>query len=257
MSGLPTGAAFGTLLHALLERSDFAANDLVTHARDLGAPNPEELAAALTPALHTPLGPLADHRRLADFGRADRLDELEFELPLHGGDHPRSGTGLTLGGLGDTLARHLDSDDPLAGYAQRLNSTEPLRGYLTGSIDAVLRLPGPRYLVVDYKSNWLGPPGGSLTAYHYRPEALQQAMIAAHYPLQALLYAAALHRYLRWRQPGYDPATHLGGVLYLFLRGMCGPQTPVGDGVPYGVFSWRPPYPLTTELSDLLHGGRP
>ena len=48
-------------------------------------------------------------------------------------------------------------------------------------------------------------------------------MVEAHYPLQALLYNVALHRYLRWRQPGYDPAAQLGGVLYLFLRGMCGP----------------------------------
>ena len=30
-------------------------------------------------------------------------------------------------------------------------------------------------------------------------------MVEAHYPLQALLYSVALHRYLRWRQPGYDP----------------------------------------------------
>ncbi len=66
----------------------------------------------------------------------------------------------------------------------------------------------------------------------------------------------ALHRYLRWRQPGYDPEQHLGGVLYLFLRGMCGPETPVADGVPYGVFSWSPPAALVTDLSDLLHRGR-
>ena len=32
-------------------------------------------------------------------------------------------------------------------------------------------------------------------------------MIRAHYPLQALLYGVALHRFLRWRLPGYDPAT--------------------------------------------------
>ena len=51
-------------------------------------------------------------------------------------------------------------------------------------------------------------------------------MIDAHYPLQALLYSVALHRYLRWRQPGYDPERHLGGVLYLFVRGMCGPGHP-------------------------------
>ncbi len=63
-------------------------------------------------------------------------------------------------------------------------------------------------------------------------------MRAAHYPLQALLYSVALHRFLRWRQPGYDPRIHLGGVLYLFLRGMCGPDTPTVDEMPCGVFSW-------------------
>src|SRR6185295_19309721 len=106
-----------------------------------------------------------------------------------------------------------------------------LRGFLSGSIDAVLRLPGPRYVVVDYKTNRLAR--GDLTALHYTRETMAAEMLRAHYPLQALLYGVALHRYLRWRQPGYDPAQHLGGVLYLFLRGMCGPLTPVADGVPY------------------------
>ncbi|WP_433303242.1 UvrD-helicase domain-containing protein [Actinoplanes sp. CA-030573] len=270
MGALPTGAAFGTLLHALLERCDFAAADLAAeltgHARDLlgpapTGPAPHELAAALLPALHTPLGPLAAGRSLAGFDRGDRLDELEFELPLHGGDRPATTEAATLSAVGDGLARHLGPGDPLAAYAGRLRSPElgvqPLRGYLTGSIDAVLRLPGPRYVIVDYKSNWLGPYDEPLTAHHYRPAALGPAMMAAHYPLQALLYAVALHRYLRWRQPGYDPSAHLGGVLYLFLRGMCGPATPAPGGVPHGVFGWRPPAALVTDLSDLLDGGRP
>jgi exodeoxyribonuclease V beta subunit len=47
----------------------------------------------------------------------------------------------------------------------------------------------------------------------------------------------------------------LGGVLYLFLRGMCGPDTPVIDGMPTGVFSWAPPTGLVEDLSDLLHRG--
>ena len=55
-------------------------------------------------------------------------------------------------------------------------------------------------------------------------------MQRAHYPLQALLYTVALHRYLRWRLPDYDPDRHLAGVLYLFLRGMAGPDTPRVDG---------------------------
>ena len=43
---------------------------------------PAELADALLPSLHTPLGPLAGGLRLRDVARRDRLDELDFELPL-------------------------------------------------------------------------------------------------------------------------------------------------------------------------------
>jgi exodeoxyribonuclease V beta subunit len=73
-------------------------------------------------------------------------------------------------------------------------------------------------------------------------------MVDANYPLQALLYDVALHRYLRWRLRGYDPEAHLGGALYLFLRGMTGGKS--------GVFAWRPPAALVTATSDLLAGGR-
>ena len=79
-------------------------------------------------------------------------------------------------------------------------------------------------------------------------------MAEHHYPLQALLYAVALHRYLRWRLPDYDPAVHLGGVAYLFVRGMTGADTPQVDGHPHGVFAWLVPPALVTELSDLLDG---
>ena len=73
--------------------------------------------------------------------------------------------------------------------------------------------------------------------------------------LQALLYTVALHRYLRWRLPGYAPDSHLGGVLYLFLRGMTGPDTPRVDGAPCGVFAWRPPGALVEALSAALDRG--
>jgi exodeoxyribonuclease V beta subunit len=63
-----------------------------------------------------------------------------------------------------------------------------------------------------------------------------------------------LHRYLRWRQPGYDPEQHLGGILYLYVRGMCGAETPEVDGVPCGVFTWKPPAAMIVELSELLAG---
>ena len=134
-----------------------------------------------------------------------------------------------------------------------------MRGYLTGSIDLVLRTRGEgaggeqRFTVVDYKSNWLGPAGEELTAWHYRPAALAAEMQRSHYALQALLYAVALHRLLRWRIPGYRPEQHLRAESrYLFLRGMTGPQ-PDTDSVP-GVFVWNPPAALISELSVVLDG---
>jgi exodeoxyribonuclease V beta subunit len=270
MGDLPSGAAFGTLVHRVLEEVDFSAPDLraalvdacteAGAARFVGVPA-DVLADALLPSLQTSLGPLADDRRLADVAMTDRLDEMEFELPLAGGDTP-SGE-AAVGQIAGLLRRHLPADDPLAEYADDLSApvlaAQRLRGFLTGSIDAVLRVPGAgevasRYLVVDYKTNWLGTDG-ALTAMHYLPDALARAMRQAHYPLQALLYSVALHRFLRWRRPGYRPDVHLGGVLYLFLRGMCGEQTPAVDGVPCGVFSWSPPPALVEDLSDLLDGG--
>jgi len=109
--------------------------------------------------------------------------------------------------------------------------------------------------VLDYKSNWLAGPEEPLTAFHHRPAALAAVMERHHYALQALLYTVALHRYLRWRLPGYSPQRNLVGVAYLFLRGMIGPHTPTVDGLPCGVFGWRPPAALVAELSDVLDRG--
>ena len=153
----------------------------------------------------------------------------------------------------------LPADDPLAGYHERLRDpllAAAVRGFLNGSIDLVARL-GDRHLVVDYKTNVLAPADREPTAWHYRPGALAEAMQDAHYPLQAALYAVALHRFLRWRQAGYEPTRHLGGVTYLFLRGMSGPEVPVVDGEPCGVFSWQPPATFVTTLSDVLDGSAP
>ncbi len=267
MADLPTGAAFGTVVHSVLEDVDPDADDLLaevsqrcreaTAATGISAP---ALAGALHEVLRTPLGPVADDLTLAAIARRDRLAELGFELPLAGGEMPTAR--VLLGAAAPLLRHHLPADDPLRPYADRLAAPEMaeqvVRGYLTGSLDLVVRLPGPRYVVADYKTNWLAPPDSTddagLMVWHYRPAALTAAMLHSDYPLQALLYGVALHRFLRWRQPGYDPEQHLGGVLYLYVRGMSGPDTPQVDGTPCGVFGWRPPAALTVALSDLLDG---
>ncbi|HET8603747.1 MAG TPA: UvrD-helicase domain-containing protein [Marmoricola sp.] len=272
MAALPVGATFGSLVHAVLEHADPAAPD---HDGDLRAElrrvideqlvwwpqelDREQLADALLAVCDSPLGPLAGGTTLRQTGAADRLCELDFELPLGGGDLRADSVACSrLEDLAPLLRRHLPEGDPVRAYAdalaQPLLGGQQLVGYLTGSVDVVLRVGGGRFLVVDYKTNWLGPRDEPLTAAAYSPGALAEAMGHSDYPLQALLYAVVLHRFLRWRLPGYDPECHLGGVLYLYLRGMCGPATPVVEGQPCGVFSWRPPVALVEELSDLLDG---
>jgi exodeoxyribonuclease V beta subunit len=264
---MPGGVHVGTFVHRVLEATDFAAPDLdgeltariagVQARRAFDVGDEAVVAAGLRAAIETPLGPLLDGMRLRDLSRADRLDELDFEFPLVGGDAPSAR--LDLDAVGAVLTRTLPAGDPLAGYAERLGDPalrHGLRGYVTGSIDLVARA-GDRYAVVDYKTNRLAAPGEELTAWHHRPAALAAEMERAHYGLQALLYTVALHRFLRWRLPGYSAERNLAGVLYLFLRGMTGSATPVVDGTPCGVFAWRPPAALVAALSDVLDRGEP
>jgi exodeoxyribonuclease V beta subunit len=264
MAELPAGATFGSLVHAVLENTDpFAADlgaELEGHVLAQSAwwpvaAEPAAMASALVPMHDTPLGPLADGLTLRRIGLRDRLRELDFEIPLTGGDVRGADPTVRLADVGALVREYLPAADPLAGYSDRLLSDalggQSLRGYLSGSIDVVLRTPGQRYLVVDYKTNMLGG-----TAADYTFPRLAEAMLHSDYPLQALLYTVVLHRFLRWRQPGYQPAQHLGGVLYLYVRGMCGAETPTADGHPSGVFSWLPPPAMVVALSDLLDEGR-
>jgi exodeoxyribonuclease V beta subunit len=251
MNGLPSGTAFGTLVHKVLEDVDTGAADLGAevhrHCRTwahrlFSSADVDLLAAALTAVLRTPT-PIG---ALADIEPRHRLTEVDFELPLAAARD--SGPVGSVAAIADLLDTHLPDGDPLGAYPAVLRTLPDaqLRGYLTGSLDAVLRVGGPRYVVVDYKTNRLFT--GDVDAAQFDREAMAAEMIRAHYPLQALLYSVALHRYLRWRQPDYTPETHLGPVLYLFVRAMIGPDTPPGCGV----FAWSPPAQLIVDLSNLL-----
>lgn len=259
------GAGFGTLVHEVLEIIDFTAADLTTMIADAVtdrlAWNPwpvdeQRLVAGLEAVIRTPLGPLFAGRALADLAPIDRLDEMSFDLALGEG-----GARATDADIGRLLLDHLPADDPLGNWAISLADgpfSAVLAGHLTGSIDLVARVRHDdgtdRFVVSDYKTNRLAPHSVTPTAAHFRPGQLPDAMAEHHYPLQALLYSVALHRYLRWRLPSYDPAVNLGGTAYLFVRGMIGSDTPTADGVPNGVFSWQPTPELIVGLSDLLDG---
>ncbi len=266
------GADVGTALHAVLEHVDFTGTDLPErllaevqrqtdrHAVDLGdAAALADVAAGLDAAIRTPLD-AGGTACLADIGREARLDEMAFELPILSEARSEQADRVLISDIADLLDTHLDDDDPLAGYADVLRAHLPdveMRGFLAGFVDLIARVPGTdAYLVADYKTNRIAPAGTEvLTVGHFTARSMAAEMISHHYPLQALIYQVALHRYLRWRLPGYDPAVNLAGIAYLFLRGMVGPDTPVRDGMPCGVFRWRPPTSLLHALDQLFTDG--
>ena len=238
LESFPRGASAGDALHRILERVDHgrsAAADpsiatLVEHELEragIELRHGPAVLAALDELRLTPMGgPLAGFR-LADLRIERRLNELNFDLPLSGEGGPL----VRSSGLAAVFRDHPGGSFGAA-YASRL-ATLPVAscGFLTGSIDLVFTAPDPegqeRWWVADWKSNWLGsgPDDSQPLAcgpLHYGAEAMAELMAANHYPLQAHLYLVALHRYLGWRLADYQPERHLGGSVYVFLRGVPG-----------------------------------
>jgi len=257
MADLPAGARFGTLVHEIFERVTFDSDDLATqiHALlDVEIPrsgwnfDPDELVEGLLAASRTPLGPSPGTPCLANLSTV--LKELQFEMEVRTVGEP-----LSLVDIAAVMSAHLPGSDPYRRYAEDLagSDQQQFRGYLTGAIDLVALIDG-RYVVIDYKSNILPALGAVPGPGDYGPGPLGEVMVDDRYVLQATLYQVALHRYLQWRLPGYDPETHLGGSMYLFVRGMIGPDTPVVAGERCGVARWAPPTGMIDALSKLFRG---
>ncbi|MBS0341434.1 MAG: exodeoxyribonuclease V subunit beta [Proteobacteria bacterium] len=130
----------------------------------------------------------------------------------------------------------------LGGAARAPLLPQQVNGMLKGYIDLVFEHEG-RYYVADYKSNWLGPHDAD-----YGADALREQVLAHRYELQYVLYIFALHRLLRSRLPDYDYERHMGGAVYIFLRG----QAAAGQGLHLE----RPPLALMNALDDLFRGIR-
>jgi exodeoxyribonuclease V beta subunit len=120
--------------------------------------------------------------------------------------------------------------------------TVSINGMFKGFIDLTFEHQG-RYYVADYKSNWLG-----LDNQAYTEQAMLDSMLENRYDLQYVLYLLALHRQLKARLADYDYDRHMGGALYVFLRGI--------DSPGQGLFFTRPPRELIERL-DLLFQGQP
>jgi exodeoxyribonuclease V beta subunit len=237
------GAAFGTCVHEALEAAvrrprgtefDDVATDTLRQSMRWRSLEPSP--AVETTLLEACAVPIDQGPPLRALDRDDVVAELRFCIPV--AEH------VGLGQIGEAVTAN-DADGPFGDWAREIERSagRPLASSLVGSIDLVTSLGREdRFAVIDYKTNLYDATTGA-----YGPESLREAMAASDYPLQALLYLVALHRYLRWRIADYDPNHHLGEAHYLFLRGM-------RRGTDDGVFTWRAPARLVTSTSDLLAG---
>jgi len=246
----PKGARAGDCIHAFFEQIEFtdpatfapvALRALQAHPQPTRHGNREDKAQSFfrwqaqlvrlaNDVLATPLPLFADARLcLRQLSSDRRLCELAFHLPA-----PR----LNPMRLGERMAA---ANEPLPNLSAPL-----LRGYLKGFIDLVFEHEG-RYYILDWKSNHLGWQPSD-----YAASALVPAMQQHGYYLQARLYLLALHRYLRVRLPDYNPALHLGGACYLFVRGV---RPDWRDADKPAGFCWLPPnLDLLFSLEEALEG---
>ena len=288
LAQFPRGTGPGEALHRILERLDYSQSVLAAEPQaligqelaraGLAGDLAETLSEGLERLRHTPFGGPLGSLSLAELEPGSWLNEMNFDLPLAVSrpgflaDRHASGAGrageepprLRSGGLARCFHQHPGGLFGPA-YASRLEALSiASRGFLTGSIDLVFR-QGERWWVLDWKSNWLGErdaAGGAIACgpLHYGQAAMAELMAASHYPLQAHLYLVALHRYLRWRLPGYSPERHLGGYAYVFLRGLPGPtpaalaQASAGRAVA-GMLVEQPPLGRLIALDGLLREG--
>ncbi len=199
---LPKGSHTGNVIHDLLENIPFkllAENKDISLLRDksclrygLKTTDPEQIDSLLKTTVSTLLMTENIGFRLHQINEQQCLKEMPFYLPMQLFDVSQI----------NQILIDQPTYQPL--------SKKMMSGYLTGFIDLICEFNG-KYFILDYKSN-------SLESYDQN--SLIQAMREHNYGLQYWIYTLVLDQYLQHRLPDYSYEKHMGGVKYLFVRGM-------------------------------------
>ncbi|HIP83084.1 MAG TPA: exodeoxyribonuclease V subunit beta, partial [Desulfocapsa sulfexigens] len=230
---LPLGAAFGNVVHGLLEDFSFTMlagvddyeEECLAQGRRFGVvAKSDQLMNMLRDVTRTPLKGIRDKElfALADLDEKDVVKEMPFYF------HLREESTKQI----NTLLGFSDVVQPI--------QEKQLKGFLTGFIDLVCRHRG-KYYIMDYKTNYLGD-----YLDEYTKDNLVTAMHDHNYGLQYWIYTMVLHRFLLATLPDYTYEQDFGGVFYLFARGMS-PRHP-GNGVYFD----RPDISVLDELYGSL-----
>jgi exodeoxyribonuclease V beta subunit len=235
----PRGPNPGTFLHGLLEwagREGFAvaAADPVKLEKAVGSRCNRRgwqgwiptLTDWMQHLLSVPL-PLSEDQLPVTLGALGQYQiEMEFWFACHKVDVAR---------MDALVRRHTHGGVPRAPA-----EAASLNGMFKGFIDLTFEHQG-RYYVADYKSNWLGTDDEAYTEH-----AIVASILENRYDLQYVLYLLALHRQLKARLADYDYDQHMGGALYLYLRGH--------RAASHGAYFTRPPRELIESLDQLFQG---
>jgi exodeoxyribonuclease V beta subunit len=202
---LRKGAFTGNLVHHLMEHIDFSQpaywSNTVSKSLQRMAPGLEATHSDGLKQMTEELSELelrgGDHSwQLKQLTPARRLTELEFNFPVQ-----------------EFMTRELmslsSSDTPF-----HLKDGQEWQGLMNGKIDFIGYQEG-RYYIVDWKTNHLG-----YQIDDYGAAAVQEAMSNNNYHLQYFIYLSALYKFLQQRLPDFDYDQHIGGVYYLFVRGI-------------------------------------
>lgn len=227
---LRKGAFTGNLIHYLLEHIDFTQpatwSFTINKALQRMSPGLEEThgeglyqlieqlcGLALTAGGHT--------FTLPQISRNHQMAELEFNFPVH-----------------EFQTRQLmELSTPNTPF--HLQKGKSWQGLMNGKIDFIGK-QGEKFYLIDWKSNHLGYEKDC-----YNETALLEAMDANNYHLQYYIYLVALYKYLQSRLPDFEYDRHVGGVFYLFVRG-------IRSGASQGIFYRKPSHEQLLQFMNIL-----
>lgn len=221
----PRGTRAGTFIHKLFEHPDF---DFRSHRNHRSVIREVSDRYGIGQEWEEVLEEMLEAVSKADYGSLNlnqvapeqMVKEMEFYFPSTDPDP-------------ETLQRVIRTSD-----THSSGIPESLSGLMNGFIDLVVRFKG-KYYILDYKSNHLGSSGED-----YSEDELNKAMLHSNYDLQYHIYLVALVKYLRSRDPAFSYDKSIGGIYYLFVRGMF-------PGSRDGIYHAKPPRERIQELEAI------
>ncbi len=234
IADFPRGAIAGSCLHKILEQIEF---DKLENKEQISKLIRDQLRKSnindsfnnsiynlLQRIANLPLGCFLGKSNLKDISKNYIIKELNFDIPICHNKKP-----INTLDISSIFYQNKNNKFGIE-YSRKLEELNiSSSGFLTGSIDLVFsdnaNNENAKWWVLDWKSNWLGNNYSKEIIFDCGPSkynecSMDKEMYTHHYPLQAHIYLLALHRFLNWRLPNYSPQKHLGGYIYVFLRGI-------------------------------------